>query len=168
MVNSPQEWPLLPKPGEAQPRPLPVSVPHVGPVGFSIEDPLKLSANFTDEKRSGRWAVPPFIRAAPNMSNVKLDLRDAVPQADIIHLQIDGVAGNVVLVLPAGWGVDSDRLGKGIGTIRNRFGPLPTPGYPVVVVTGSVGMGTFVARKERFYERWGRQRQDSSPRELLR
>jgi predicted oxidoreductase len=112
--------------------------------------------------------VPPFVVAAPNMSNVKLDLRDAVPQTDVIHLSVEGVAGSLILVVPPGWAVDSDRLGKGLGSIRNRIGAVPLAGYPVIVVSGGVGLGTFVARGERFYERWGRARRQANQRELMR
>jgi len=104
------------------------------------------------------------------MSNITLDLRDAVPVADTIHLAVEGVAGRVLLIVPVGWGIDTDRLGKGIGSIRNRIGNSAVPGYPLVVVTGTVGLGSLVARRERFYERWGRGRrgEGAGPRELLR
>jgi hypothetical protein len=104
------------------------------------------------------------------MSNVTLDLRDAVPEADTIHLAVEGMAGRVLLIVPVGWGIDTDRLGKGLGSIRNRIGNSALPGYPLVVVTGAVGLGSFVARRERFYERWGRgpRSEGAGPRELLR
>ena len=58
----------------------------------------------------------------------------------------------------------------GLGSIRNRIGSFAVPGYPLVIVTGTVGLGTFVARRERFYERWGRGRRGEGAglRELLR
>lgn len=171
MANGPQEWPLLPQHPEGRaerPSPVPYQPPVHRAVGFSVEDPLRIAANFSSESRTGKWSVPPFVVAAPNMSNIKLDLRDAVPQAEVLHLTVDGVAGSLTLVVPPGWAVDSDRLGKGLGRIRNRIGSVPLAGYPVIVVTGSVGLGTFVARGERFYERWGRARRQAGQRELLR
>lgn len=114
--------------------------------------------------------VPPYVTVSPNMSNIVLDLRDAVPETGTIHLSVHGVAGNVILIVPEGWGIDTDRLGKGIGSVRNRIGPLAVQGYPHVVVTGTVGIGTFVARHERFFERWGRGRRvrGQGPGEPLR
>ncbi len=171
MSNGPQEWPLLPQPAAGMPDHLPgvPAQPSVRrPPGLSADDPLKISASWSNELRSGRWVVPPFIVASPSMSNVKLDLRDAVPQSDLIHLTVDGVAGSIILVVPPGWAVDTDRLGKGLGTVRNRIGPLGLTGYPVVIVSGSMGLGTFVARGERFYERWGRGRRQAGQRELMR
>lgn len=160
--------PQHPAGGAERSSPVPYQPPVYRAVGFSADDPLRIAANFSSESRTGRWTVPPFVVAAPNMSNIKLDLRDAVPQAEVIHLSVEGVAGSLALVVPPGWAVDSDRLGKGLGTVRNRIGPVPLAGYPVIVVTGTVGLGTFVARGERFYERWGRARRQASQRELMR
>jgi hypothetical protein len=174
MVNGPEQWPLLPRQSGPQhdmsptgPRPQPVR--RQAP-GYDPADPLRLSATWSSESRRGRWSVPPYVTAAPNMSNVTLDLRDAVPESDTIHLSVEGVAGRVLLIVPVGWGIDTDRLGKGLGSIRNRIGTLAVPGYPLVVVTGTVGLGSFIARRERFYERWGRGRrgEGQAPRELLR
>ena len=136
--------------------------------GYTPDDPLRIAANFSGESRTGRWVVPPFVVAAPTMANVKLDLRDAVPQSDVIRLSVEGMAGALTLVLPEGWAVDTDRLTKGLGSVRNRVNPVPMAGYPVVVVSGSMGLGTFVARGERFYERWGRARRQARQRELMR
>lgn len=171
MVNGPQEWPLLPQHpagGPERPSPVPYQPPMHRAAGFSADDPLRIAAHFSGESRTGRWTVPPFVVAAPTMSNIKLDLRDAVPQAEVIRLSVEGVAGSLTLVVPPGWGVDTDRVSKGLGSVRNRIGPEPVAGYPVIVVTGSMGLGTLVARGERFYERWGRARRQASQRELMR
>jgi hypothetical protein len=101
------------------------------------------------------------------MSNIVLDLRDAVLETTTIHLMVEGVMGGLRLVVPEGWGIDTDRLGKGLGSIHNRIGPLPLPNHPLVIVTGTVGMGSFTASRERFYERWSRRRRQGR-REILR
>ena len=95
MVNGPEQWPLLPRQSGPQhdmsptgPRPQPVR--RQAP-GYDPADPLRLSATWSNESRRGRWSVPPYVTAAPNMSNVTLDLRDAVPEADTIHLAVEGV-----------------------------------------------------------------------------
>lgn len=166
MVNGPVQWPLMPRqPEQRDVAAMPVR--RLAP-GFNPADPLRLTATWSSEKRRGRWAVPPYITVVPNLSNVVLDLRDAVTDSDTIHLSVEGVAANTVLIVPVGWGIDTDRLGKGIGSVRNRIGPLALPGYPLVVVSGTVCMGAFVARRERFYERWGRGPGSGQPREILR
>jgi hypothetical protein len=172
MVNGPEQWPLLPRPtgprydpSQDTPQPVRRQAP-----GYDPADPLRLSATWSSESRRGRWLVPPYVTAAPNMSNITLDLRDAVAEAETIHLSDEGVAGRLLLIVPEGWGIDSDRLRKGMGSIHNRIGPLAVAGYPLIVVTGTVGLGSFVARRELFFERWGRgpRGQGGSPRELLR
>ena len=174
MVNGPDQWPLLPRQSTPNPEvysvsPTPPPVRRQAP-GYAPNDPLRISATWSSESRRGRWVVPPYITAAPNMSNITLDLRDAMPESDTIHLSVEGVAASVRLVVPDGWGIDSDRLGKGLGSIHNRIGAVALPGFPVVVVTGTVGLGTFVARRERFYERGGRGPRcpPQGPREYLR
>jgi hypothetical protein len=101
------------------------------------------------------------------MSNILLDFRDAVLRSNTIHLSVEGMAGSLRLVVPEGWGIDTQRLGKSLGSIHNRIGPLAIPGHPLVIVTGTVGLGSFLARRERFYQRWGRSPQQG-PREILR
>ena len=174
MVNGPEQWPLLPRQSARNPDgsgmlPTPPPVRRQAP-GYAPNDPLRISATWSSESRRGRWVVPPYVTAAPNMSNITLDLRDAVADSDTIHLSVEGVAASVRLIVPDGWGIDTDRLGKGLGSIRNRIGAFGLPGFPVVVVTGTVGLGTFVARRERFYERWGRGSRgpQQGPREILR
>ncbi len=172
MVNGPEQWPLLPRQTGRQHDPSQTG-PQLGrrqAPGYDPADPLRLSATWSSESRRGRWLVPPYVTAAPNMSNITLDLRDAVAEAETIHLSVEGVAGRLLLIVPEGWGIDSDRLRKGMGSIRNRIGPLAVAGYPLIVVTGTVGLGTFVARRELFFERWGRghRGQGAAPRELLR
>ena len=174
MVNGPEQWPLLPR--QPMPNPdAPSLPPMTQPVrrqapGYGPSDPLRLSATWSSESRRGRWVVPPYVTAAPSMSNIVLDLRDAVADAETIHLTVEGVAGRVVLIVPEGWGIDTDRLGKGLGSIHNRIGPLAVQGYPLIIVTGTVGLGSLVARRERFFERWGRTRRwpPQGPREILR
>ncbi len=171
MSQGPEQWPLLPR--QSTPNPgVPAMPPQPQPVrrqqpGYSPDDPLRISATWSSESRRGRWVVPPFITAVASLSNILLDLRDAVVDSPTIHLSVEGVAGSVRLVVPEGWGIDTDRLGKGLGSIHNRIGPLALAGQPLVIVTGTVGLGSFLARRERFYERWGRGPQQG-PRQILR
>jgi hypothetical protein len=169
MVNGPEQWPLLPRqssPDVSSMPPMPQPVRPQEP-GYSPDDPLRISATWSSESRRGRWLLPPYVTAVPSMSNILLDFRDAVLRSDTIHLSVEGMAGSLRLVVPEGWGIDTQRLGKSLGSIHNRIGPLALPGHPLVIVTGTVGLGSFLARRERFYERWGRSPQQG-PREILR
>ena len=63
-----------------------------------------------DEKRLGVWDVPPFLEAHPLAANVKLNFTESTPVSLVIDIVMNGRAGNLVLVVPDGWGVDSSRV----------------------------------------------------------
>lgn len=127
--------------------------------GNRRDTPLILNAGVQGEKRTGVWTVPPFVKADAGMANVRMDCRQARAAAEVIDLEVQAVAGSVVLVLPEGWAVNADGLGKGIGTVKVRVPGIPAPGCPLFIVHGSVGMGTFVARPANRFERWRMARQ---------
>lgn len=127
--------------------------PTGAPAGYRPDDRLVLSAGMTNEKREGRWTVPPFLRCQPGMANIKLDCREATPAADVIDVQIGIGAGNVVFIVPPGWGVNTDRLGKGIGSIKVRVPRNASPGCPTLVFHGQLGMGDLKVREENWIER---------------
>ncbi len=150
-VAAPQAVP--PPPQQTPPgQPAPQSrIPD--PPGYRPDDRLNLSGNMSNEKRSGRWVIPPFMRAHATFSNVKLDCRDASPAAEVIDVEIGMGASTIVLVLPPGWAVNTDRLGKGMGTIKVKVPNIAAPGCPTFVLHGNVGMGTVVAREANWLER---------------
>ena len=117
--------------------------------GYSAADPLELSAGRTSSQRGGPWTVPPFLRIQSAFDTVRINCLQARPAAELIDLEIRQGAATVVLIFPEGWAVNTDRLAKGIGSIRVRVPELPAPGCPIFVVRGSVGIGTFKARGAR-------------------
>ena len=112
--------------------------------GYSREDPLRLDAGLGSEKRRGVWIVPPFILIKPGMGSVKLNFLEATPAAQLIEIQVIGGAGSTVLVLPDGWAVDADRLSKGSKSVK--VPREPAPGKPLLVIYGSIGLGSFKVR----------------------
>lgn len=114
--------------------------------GYNPGDPLTLSAGFSSARRVGEWTVPPFLRVQAGLDNVRIDCLQAHPAAGVIDLEILPGAGTVLLILPNGWAVNTDRLGKGIGSIKVKVVGVPDPGCPIFVVRGSMGIGTFKAR----------------------
>lgn len=123
-------------------------------VGYRPEAPLSLTAGLDSEKRTGQWVVPPYLRAQGVMDTVRLDCLQARAGADVIDLEVQPGLGTVVLVLPEGWAVNADQLGKGLGTVKVSVPGLPAPGCPLFVVHGSLGMGTFKARPANRFELW--------------
>jgi hypothetical protein len=114
--------------------------------GYSREDPLRLDGGMSSEKRRGVWTVPPFIRINQGVGSVKLNCLEATPAAQLIEIEVIGGAGSVVLVLPDGWAVDSDRLSKAWGSKSVKVPREPAPGKPLLLIHGSLGMGSFKVR----------------------
>lgn len=93
--------------GSASALPRPAGVPTAAEalaalanVGQRPDARLVLNAGASGEKRAGAWLVPPFLRADAGMASVRLDCRQARASAEVIDLEVQAVAGNVVLVLP--------------------------------------------------------------------
>ncbi len=143
---------------EAPGLPLPTSQARVlaalASVGFSRDAPLSLTASWASEKRGGPWVVPPFLRVQGLMDTVRLDCLQARAGAEVIDIEVQPGLGTVVLVLPDGWAVNADQLGKGMGTVKVSVPGLPAPGCPLLVVHGSLGMGTFKARPANRMDLW--------------
>jgi len=97
--------------------------------------------------------VPPRLELHPQMASIVLDFREARCPHRTVMLEVKGGMGNVTLVVPEGWHVDSDRLSSSWGTARNKRTAPPERGAPTLVVHGGIGMGTFRARGPLFYER---------------
>lgn len=114
---------------------------------------LELRAGISDVRRSGTWAVPARLRVWPSMGNVKLDFRRADCPHRLVEIDVNGGAGNLVLILPEGWAVDVDGLRTGWGAVKNRRSGTPGPDGVLVRVTGGMGMGSLVARDAYFYEK---------------
>ena len=128
--------------------PRPARPPVQGPpaAGYSREDPLRLDGGVSVEKRQGVWTVPPFMRFNQGMGGVKLNCLEATPAAAVIEIEVIPGAGSIVLVLPDGWGVDTDRLAKAWGSKSVKVPREPAPGKPLLVFYGSLGMGSFKVR----------------------
>lgn len=122
----------------------PVSGP--APLGYSAEDPLRLDGGVSSEKRNGAWVVPPFLRISSGVGSVKLNCLRATPAAQVIDVEVIAGAGSVVIIVPEGWGVDDDRLTKSMGSKSIKVPRMPAPGQPLLVLRGSVGMGSVKVR----------------------
>lgn len=139
----------LPAPvGPYQPAPTPS-----GPPGFTPADPLVVNAGFTGAKRTGPWEVPPFLRVQALADTVKLDCLQATSSSEVIDLEVLPGAGTVVVVVPEGWGVSCDRLGKTWGSVSTKVPSQAAWGNPLIVARGSVGLGEFKARGANWFDR---------------
>jgi len=134
------------------PRPPRPAVQGPPAAGYSREDPLRLDGGVSVEKRQGVWTVPPFMRFNQGMGGVKLNCLEATPAAPVIEIEVVPGAGSIVLVLPEGWAVDTDRLSKAWGSKSVKVPREPAAGKPLLVFYGSLGMGSFKVRPPSSHE----------------
>lgn len=114
--------------------------------GWSPDNRLVLAAGMSRERRSGPWEIPPFLQISGDFGSVQLDCREAICLAPVVDIDINGGAGNIRIIVPDGWGVDTERIAKGWGTVRNRAQHQPDPGQPLLVLHGTAGMGSLKIR----------------------
>lgn len=138
------------------PRPVvqdPPTLPE--PAGFRADDRLVIGGGASEDKRTGPWSIPPFLRLLPRVGSIKLDCRQATVDVSVVDVEVGVGVGSIVLVLPEGWGVNTDRLKKGMGTVRVKVPPSATANSPTLFLHGQVGMGSVVARHANWFERRG-------------
>jgi hypothetical protein len=121
-------------------------VPGPPAPGYSREDPLRLDGGVSTEKRDGAWVVPPFLRISSGVGSVKLNCLQATASAAVIEVEVIAGAGSVLIVVPDGWAVNDDRLAKSMGSKTIKVPRVPAPEQPLLVLYGSVGMGSLKVR----------------------
>lgn len=114
--------------------------------GYREDDPLVISAGWSDQAREGVWVVPPYLDVQAKAASVRLNFLQAQAATALIRVEVSGAMGNVKLILPDGWAVNADRLHVGMGKVRIRVSNQPAPGCPVLVLRGSLSMGNLKAR----------------------
>jgi hypothetical protein len=114
--------------------------------GWDPLQPLVISGGASSEKRSGAWEVPPYLRLSGDLGSVRLDCRDAVCAVPLVDVEVSGGAGRIRIVVPEGWGVNTDRVSKGWGSVRNGAQRDASPGHPQLVLHGSAGLGSVSIR----------------------
>lgn len=125
----------------------------LGP-GFSREDPLMLVPALADVVRRKRWACPPYLSVETGIANVKLDFQLAeLSGGDRVDIELVGGLGNLVIIVPQGWGVDTRRVGKGLGSVKTKVPIQAAWGQPCIVVHGSVGFGGLKVRHPSWLDR---------------
>jgi len=118
----------------------------LAPAGYREDDPLVISAGWSNQNRDGNWVVPPYLDVQAKAANVRLNFLQARASVPLIQVEISGAMGNVKLILPDGWAVNADRLRGGMGSAKVRVPNQPEPGCPVLVLRGSLAMGNLKVR----------------------
>lgn len=114
--------------------------------GSTWDDPLMLRADIRQSiKLEGRWQVPPFIEIHCTMwGTVRLDFQHAVPLAPVIDIVLVAADAGVTLVVPEGWGVDTERVrvSASFGTFTSKVSSRPQRGKPRIILSGNVASGS--------------------------
>jgi uncharacterized protein DUF1707 len=123
----------------------PVAPPDV-PAGWGAANRLPISSGMSRERRDGPWEIPPFLKVSGDFGSVRLDCRQAICLAPVVDIELSAGAGSVKIIVPDGWGVDSDAVSKGWGSVRNTASRQAEPGQPQLVLHGSAGVGRLRVR----------------------
>ncbi len=125
---------------------LPPIAPPVVPVGWSAANRLPIASGMSRERRNGAWEIPPYLRVSGDLGSVRLDCREAVCRSLVVDIEVSAGAGAIKIIVPDGWGVDSDQVAKGWGSVRNTANRQAEPGQPQLVLHGSAGVGRLRVR----------------------
>lgn len=121
--------------------------------GWDPADPLVIRASWEDDRRRGRWRVPPLLRVETPGSTVELNFLEVEEFPEQIDIELKGAAGSCVLVVPDGWGVDITRVNGSWGTKKSAVDQVPRPGLPLITVRGVLGMSSLTARYANWFDK---------------
>lgn len=128
------------------------SVVGDGP-GYRFDTPLLWEAGHDTLERIGPLIIPPFLEVITGWSRVYLNFAEATTATGLIDLVVLSGGGTVVLVVPDGWGVDTERLGTSgqAASARSKVGTRPQPGKPRIVVRGRT-TAALIVRHPNWYD----------------
>jgi hypothetical protein len=104
------------------------------------------TAILSSVERTGRWRIGETNRAFVVMGDCKLDLRHAAISAPVTTIEVRVVMGNLDVTVPEGVEVELEATTvMGARTLKWAGAP-PSPGGPIVRITGLVVMGALNVR----------------------
>lgn len=107
--------------------------------GYSWDDPLVLEGTGWKQLTvSGEWVAPPFIEVHTSIGGVLLDFTLAAAPAKVIDLVlVVNDWGTTTIVVPEGWGVDTQATQAEASYIETRgVRTRPQHGKPRIIVRG--------------------------------
>ena len=121
--------------------------------GWDPADPLVVRASWEDERRRGRWIVPPFIRVETPGATAELNFLEVDSYPQRIQVELRGAMGACVLVVPDGWGADVSRVEGSWGSRKSLVDEVPRDGMPTIAVHGTLGMSSLTVRYANWFDR---------------
>jgi hypothetical protein len=111
----------------------------VGYYGVAAETKERIRGIMSEVRREGAWRLPQQLKVSALMSNVRLDLRQAVIPPGCV-IEVSAIMAAVHIIVPPGLPVAME-VSPIMGTARNDSSRVPAiPGAPVVRVRGSAFM----------------------------
>jgi Cell wall-active antibiotics response LiaF, C-terminal len=101
-----------------------------------------------DERRVGRWEVPPRLDVTCLLGEVTLDFTEAIVRQREVVVHVGAILGSVKIIVPDGIDVRMDLTASILGEGRQLTGPV-TPGGPVYWIRGIVVLGDVTVRPAR-------------------
>ena len=132
-----------------EPYPVAATAPLTADPGSSAQSPIAFRSRWKGITKQGVWQIPPFLLVDPGYGSVTLDFMAAIPDATAITIKIIESAGWTKLIIPDGWGVNTDDLRRTWGWVSNEVDAVAEPGKPHVIVTGSLGSGYITIRHQK-------------------
>jgi hypothetical protein len=97
----------------------------------------------------GRWVVPRLIEVSVEGGNARLDFTQAIVAGPTIEVKVALRGGNLRLIVPYGYLVDTDEVETRGGSVRHRtdkHAPADIPISHRIVVSGEVVGGNVIVR----------------------
>ncbi len=101
-----------------------------------------------DDRRVGRWEVPPRLDVTCLLGEVTLDFTEAIVRHREVAVHVGAILGSVKIIVPDGIDVRMDLTASILGEGRQLTGPV-TPGGPVYWIRGIVVLGDVTVRPAR-------------------
>lgn len=103
---------------------------------------LRLSAVFATTRRTGQWTVPLVIEGRILFGSLRLDLRDAWFDADLLEIDADIAFGSLELVVPPGTEIENE-MSEMLGNSKHKRAPGRSGDWNGLLVrlSGTIFMG---------------------------
>lgn len=122
-------------------------------VGMDPDHRRQFSGGASSHVERGLWWVPAFLGVSAGMGSVKLDFLQAYCPHPVVDVAVSGGVGSIVLIVPQGWGVNTDQVGKGIGSVTNKVDSIAQPGHPLLILHGTSAVGSIRVRHANWADR---------------
>ena len=118
------------------------------PAGMPLTRSERVLAVLGDERRAGRWEVPPRLDVTCLLGDIKLDFTEAIVRHREIAVHVAAILSSVTIIVPDGIDVRMDLTASILGEGKQLTGPV-TPGGPVYWIRGIVVLGDITVRPAR-------------------